>query len=330
MHESSGKVWVTTLTPLPPRSLMPCELTCSDWHLQLISLYCWVDDGFRERGWDALCQRFSHNASPAFTDAEVMAVYLFARLRGHHTLKAARTFVSDFAAEFFPLLPGSSAFVDRVHRVLPAVLRTLEELVGSLEFRSKADWVLDSCPVVMAQGPRARRAKVAPDVASLGYCASKDTWYHGLKLHVLARRRPGRMPEPVALGLSAANEYARHKGARSTERRPRSRGALRRPCLQERGAGRAVGRPRVHPPHPTQADERALPLRGPGRVEPRRAPRSPANRGLLRLASGEDRVPACLPAAFDEGGSAVRVDLVAAGNALAFFSLNNSGLAYPI
>jgi len=49
---------------------------------------------------------------------------------------------------------------------------------------------------MMAKGQRASQAKVAFDrLASVGYCSSKDIFFHGVKLHVVAEKKEmGRFP----------------------------------------------------------------------------------------------------------------------------------------
>lgn len=185
---------------------MQAHFTDSDWQLQLISLFCWLDDGFTRRGWDALCMRFSNHHKPLFTDAEVLAVYLFARLRGHHMITQAHRFAADFLAAFFPLLPNYSAFVDRLERLLAPLERALEELTDQVEPSLFTHKIIDSCPIVVASSKRAGRAKVAADLASPGWCSSKSQYYYGIKLHLLAHASKGQMPIPMMAGVSAARE----------------------------------------------------------------------------------------------------------------------------
>lgn len=62
-------------------------------------------------------------------------------------------------------------------------------------------------PIMLAKGQRAFRAKVASDqLASVGYCSSKDTFFHGVKLHVVAEKRSGRLPLPRQAGLTPGSE----------------------------------------------------------------------------------------------------------------------------
>jgi hypothetical protein len=62
----------------------------------------------------------------------------------------------------------------------------------------------DSFPIVMAQRSRRYRAKVAPEYASCGYCASKQRHYYGVKLHLIGDRRADTMPQPRYIGLTDA------------------------------------------------------------------------------------------------------------------------------
>ena len=61
-------------------------------------------------------------------------------------------------------------------------------------------------PIMLAKAQRSRRAKVAPEIASIGYNATKKTYYYGVKLHVLAFRQIGHLPLPNYLGLTGAHE----------------------------------------------------------------------------------------------------------------------------
>lgn len=183
------------------------QTTSDDWQLQLISLFCWVDDGFKFRGWSWFCERFSNNSEPDFTDAEVLTCYLFARLRGLHQYKQTWRLISDFVADYFPRLPCYASFVDRIHRLLGVIEHALGELCSSSPHSEHVDYVIDSMPIILAKGPRAARAKVAQGVAQKSYCATKQIWYYGVKLHVLARRQVGQMPTPFAMGLTPAQEH---------------------------------------------------------------------------------------------------------------------------
>jgi hypothetical protein len=79
--------------------------------------------------------------------------------------------------------------------------------VDGKETRQEAVRIADSMPIMLAKGQRASRAKVASDqLASVGYCSSKDTFFHGVKLHVVAEKRSGRLPLPRQAGLTPGSE----------------------------------------------------------------------------------------------------------------------------
>ena len=62
-------------------------------------------------------------------------------------------------------------------------------------------------PIMLAKGQRASQAKVGSDrLASVGYCSSKDTFFHGVKLHVVAQRRSGTLPLLQQAGLTPGSE----------------------------------------------------------------------------------------------------------------------------
>jgi hypothetical protein len=62
--------------------------------------------------------------------------------------------------------------------------------------------LVDSFPIVMAGSKRSSQARVAPDIANKGYCSSKNLYFYGVKLHVVAFSRPGTLPVPELAGLS--------------------------------------------------------------------------------------------------------------------------------
>jgi hypothetical protein len=67
--------------------------------------------------------------------------------------------------------------------------------------RPGADQVIDSIPVMLARGGHAYTACVAQEIAQVGYCASKKTFFHGVRLHSLAERRNGQLPCPQQIWL---------------------------------------------------------------------------------------------------------------------------------
>ena len=76
------------------------------------------------------------------------------------------------------------------------------------------DCVIDSMPIMLAVRGRSVQAKVAGEIAAQSYCASKDIYYHGVKMHILARKRYGRLPQPELLKITGSHRtrFARLAG----------------------------------------------------------------------------------------------------------------------
>jgi IS5 family transposase len=60
---------------------------------------------------------------------------------------------------------------------------------------------------MLARGTRANRARIAPELANTGFCATKQQHYRGVKLHFIAVRRVRHLPLPGKIHLSAASRH---------------------------------------------------------------------------------------------------------------------------
>jgi hypothetical protein len=175
--------------------------------LQLIALYDYVCRYYATQ--PALhFQRMSNNASPAFTDQELMTVYLFGLLRKRHTLRLTYDYITDHWLDWFPQLPSYEAVNYRLNQIGWQFEGLIDQLCQQLQQRPDllADVRLtDSLPIILSRQPDS--AKVAPNLADKSYCATKKLWYHGLKWHVVASDRLGRMPLPERVQLTAASVH---------------------------------------------------------------------------------------------------------------------------
>lgn len=59
-------------------------------------------------------------------------------------------------------------------------------------------------PVILARQGRRCNAKVAPELASSGYCPTKKLYYHGVKIHLVGDFQSGTLPSPRFIGLAPA------------------------------------------------------------------------------------------------------------------------------
>ena len=148
----------------------------------------------------------SNNCRPRFTDQEVMTVYLFGHLQGHFTQRRIYDYTAGHWRAWFPALPSYQAFNRRLNRLSAAFALVLQDSLRQAGERLGGgdDRLLDSLPVMLAKGSRGDAARVARPLAAKGYCASKRLYYHGVKLHLVARKRYKRLPVPESLVLTSA------------------------------------------------------------------------------------------------------------------------------
>lgn len=137
-------------------------------------------------------------------------MYLFGHLQGLTTQRRIYNYFAAHWPEWFPTLPTYQAFNRRLYQLTAAFELLIEDNLCAASKRENltaADRLIDSLPVMLATGTRANRARVARQLADVGFCATKQIHYCGLKLHVLAARRPSKMPLPERLFLSPASQH---------------------------------------------------------------------------------------------------------------------------
>lgn len=174
--------------------------------LILISIYLKISELY-DFDLKYVCQRFSNNNEPEFTDQEVMTVFLYAMSQEERfTISQIYKFTDRYLRSWFPKLPSYVAFNNRVNRLGEAFSRLCSILLCdhkpvdcSLDFS-----LLDSMPIITCSGKRA--GKVAREITNKGFCSTKNLYYYGLKLHALAFWRPNRLPFPESLVLTPASE----------------------------------------------------------------------------------------------------------------------------
>ena len=178
--------------------------------LQLIQLYLWVCSVYDIHPL-LKYQRLSNNWQPIFTDQELITIYLFGHFQGHFTQKRIYDYISQHFMEWFPDLPSYQACNRRLNELGEPLKMLVFELVAKFpqkdDFYGEQDCVVDSVPIMLAVRSRAYQAKVATNEANCGYCASKDIYYHGVKIHILARKQYQKLPLPEILIITKASEH---------------------------------------------------------------------------------------------------------------------------
>ena len=179
-----------------------------DWQDKLIHLYVSICRHYRKHLW-IHSQRLSNNQKVQFTDQEVLTVSLFGVMQQHTSLKAIYIYTHDHLKAWFPDLPSYSGFIQRLNRLAdvfaPLIEQVLKDRVLSHVFHHVH--LVDSMPIVMAQSARSGKARVAKQIASKGWCASKEMGYYGFKLHLLAQYRFKGLPKPDSIGLTGAAHH---------------------------------------------------------------------------------------------------------------------------
>lgn len=156
-------------------------------------------------------QRLSNNNKPLFSDEELLTVYIFGHLQGFTTQRQIYDYCSNHWSDWFPALPAYQTFNSRLNQLSPAFELLIAELLGTKawQIQSSDDRLIDSVPVMLATGTRANRARVArrEQLADVGFCATKQLYYSGVKLHLIAARRINQLPLPEKIHLSEASRH---------------------------------------------------------------------------------------------------------------------------
>lgn len=143
------------------------------------------------------------------TDEELVTIYLFGHLQGHTKQRRIYDYILNHWRGWFPTLPAYQAFNRRLNELAPAFELLIEKLLTSAawQIQSTDDRLIDSVPVMLARASRANRARVAPELADTGFCATKQMHYRGVKLHFIAARRSEKLPLPERVHLSGASQH---------------------------------------------------------------------------------------------------------------------------
>ena len=151
-------------------------------------------------------QRQSNNFRPQFSDEECITVYLWGISQRRFEQKTIYEYTRNHLLEWFPKLPSYQAFSDRLNRLAPAFQALAEHWLSiiGVDLREHMEYIVDSCPIILAKGPRSGHARVARELCEKSYNSSRKEWYYGLKLHAVVARRPGQLPVPLSLMASGA------------------------------------------------------------------------------------------------------------------------------
>ena len=175
---------------------------------QLIQFYLFVCQTYDNRS-ETCFQRLSNNSNPTFTDQELIAIWFLGHLNQKFNKRQIYDFIQDYWASWFPNLPTYQTFSHRLN-LLEQTFQTLgAELFTYLHQEQTPEFnhLIDSFPIMLASGGHAYSARVAREVADVGFCAAKKTYFHGVRLHAIAQRRFEKLPNPSQLWLAQASHH---------------------------------------------------------------------------------------------------------------------------
>ena len=178
-----------------------------EWQTKLISLYCIVCDEYSTVEWKV--QRLSNNFRPQFLDEECITIYLWGIMKLRFELRAIYDYTKDHLSEWIPKLPSYQAFCHRLKRLSPAMQSLAEHWMDRLSEIADCEmnFLVDSCPIILAKQRRSSHAKVAREMCDKGYNSSRDEYFYGIKLHVFAAHHAGTLPTACAMMISHASEH---------------------------------------------------------------------------------------------------------------------------
>ena len=177
--------------------------------LRFIELYCAVCY-YYDNILAALAQRTSNNFCPKFSDEECIATLIWGIANQKFDTKRCHEFIKDYYSDWFPALPSYQTYNKRICFLADAFKALASILLGTLGIdESHADFIYDSMTIVVAGSARSSRAKVASELCSKGYCAAKQMWYYGAKLHTVGQCNYKAMPTPALMMISKAHEHDR-------------------------------------------------------------------------------------------------------------------------
>jgi len=175
------------------------------WKENLIGLYLYISDSKSIKK-HLQGMRQSNNTTTEFTDEEVMTLYLFGIHKNLYKVKHIHQYAKAHLSDWFPKLPSYQAFDNRLNQLGGAFAIMTEELIskGCDRLTFTIESLIDSMPVIVAGNKRSSFAKTASDICNKGFCASKNMYYYGLKLHLIGFVRPSTIPMPEYCWFTSA------------------------------------------------------------------------------------------------------------------------------
>ncbi len=152
----------------------------------------------------------NRNGLPNLTVPELMTIYLFGQLNGQFKHRHIYNFTRRYWLAWFPALPSYQAFNRRLNLLENHFHAVFDFLLADLQSdtsHKSTDYLIDSLPIMLACGARAKRASVACEFAATGFSAVKQQHFYGIRLHLIAKKQTARLPLPLQIWMREGNVH---------------------------------------------------------------------------------------------------------------------------
>jgi len=180
-----------------------------DWQSQLITVYLTTCNFFSQLSSKTFL-KISPNSNPLFTDEETITIYIFGILNDLKNVKSIFNFTKKYLSPWFPFMPSYEGYLSRLNALNMLFHELSNFLLKNNKFNPDLQssiniTLVDSLPIMLTKASRAYKCKTASDISSVGYCSSKDTYYYGLKLHLIATYRNQKLAAPKFVKITKAS-----------------------------------------------------------------------------------------------------------------------------
>lgn len=175
---------------------------------QLIQIYLLVCQIYDNQS--SLKYQRRSNFKPVFSDEEIITIYLFGQLNEKFKHRQIYNFIGAYWRDWFPDLPSYQAFNRRLNLLTDNFQFLFAHLLQTLhlnENNKTEDFLIDSMPIMLASGTRSKQARVALEIAKVGFSAVKQTNFHGVRLHLIANKQTESLPLPTRVWLKEGNVH---------------------------------------------------------------------------------------------------------------------------
>lgn len=147
--------------------------------IMLITIFCHIDDFLKSFSWqdDPQCR---------LSLAEIMTIALTAARFFGGNLESARTFLSEHG---YLLSISKSRLTRRLHAIPAFFWHFIVAYLAAKQDPHCQHFLIDSFPISVCHPVRATRRSLFQGKQFVGYNASKQAWFTGLKVHLLTTYR---------------------------------------------------------------------------------------------------------------------------------------------